>query len=640
MRPQSLLPLLALGRAAQAAVVVPGHDVSPRELNDLEVRSLVDDIWNDLKNSATCAGCQSILGLLKGLTVLGDGAFVSVIQGICKMAKVQDDDVCNGAVALEGPIIAADIRKMTLGSRTSDAFCTTFFGLCGFPAVADWKVPFPSSKPSNGRPNPSGKDPIKIVHYSDVHVDRLYVPGSSTDCKKPICCRPYTDADKPGTSKSPAGPNGDHKCDTPISLEDSLYQAINQIVPDAAFTIFTGDVVDHAVWETSISYNQQSIQQAYGSMNQSLKLVYGTAGNHEGQPVNSFQPNSIGKDAKWIYDLLSTEWSSWIGQDAVADADRIGAYSTKYPGGNLRVISLNTNLFYRSNFWLYQSFDDKDPDLQIAWLVKELDAAEKAGENVYIIGHMPLGEQDALPDGSNYLDQVVNRYSSTIAAMFFGHTHVDHFEISYADYNSRSAANALVTSYIAPSLTPTSGMPSFRVYEVDPDTFAVLDATTYIADMTNAAFQTSGPVWTKFYSAKEAYGNAVSPPVTDAKAELTPAFWHQLTESFEADDALFGAYIARKSRGWNVGKCDGDCKTAELCQIRAARAENNCFKLTPGINLSRRDDGVNAHGEHDDCGAPVTLQAFSSLVESKENLQKLQDMIDEATADAAKAGKV
>ena len=37
-----------------------------------------------------------------------------------------------------------------------------------------------------------------------------------------------------------------------------MYRAINQIVPDAAFSIFTGDIVDHAIWKTSEAYNEQS----------------------------------------------------------------------------------------------------------------------------------------------------------------------------------------------------------------------------------------------------------------------------------------------------------------------------------------------------------------------------------------------
>ena len=30
-----------------------------------------------------------------------------------------------------------------------------------------------------------------------------------------------------------------------------MYNAIKTIVPDAAFSMFTGDIVDHAVWETT-----------------------------------------------------------------------------------------------------------------------------------------------------------------------------------------------------------------------------------------------------------------------------------------------------------------------------------------------------------------------------------------------------
>lgn len=67
--------------------------------------------------------------------------------------------------------------------------------------------------------------------------------------------RPYTEADEPGKNANPAGPNGDHMCDAPFTLEASMYKAINEIVPDAAFTIFTGDIVDHAIWNTSQAYN-------------------------------------------------------------------------------------------------------------------------------------------------------------------------------------------------------------------------------------------------------------------------------------------------------------------------------------------------------------------------------------------------
>ncbi|KAM0452211.1 hypothetical protein ACHAPV_008764 [Trichoderma viride] len=642
MRPSLTFTLLALGSVARGAVSLEDSSLSPRDIEDfkraIEARSLVDDIWNDIKNAATCSACQGILILLMGVAEFGNSAFVNIATGLCELAKVEDTDVCVGTIALEGPIIANSLRNMDLGSETAQLFCESFLGLCAEPTVPKWNVPFPSPKPSTGRPAPSGKTPLKVVQYSDIHIDPLYVSGSSTNCTKPICCRPYTAADKPGSSTSPAGPNGDHNCDAPVSLETSLYQAIQELVPDAAFTIFTGDIVDHAVWNTSQAYNEQSITSAYTSMSQYLGLVYGTAGNHEASPVNAFPVASISNSSQWVYDLLSDEWTRWVGASEKADIVNFGAYSTKYPNGNLRIISLNTNFYYRMNFWLYQETMEQDPDGQIAWLVSELDAAEKAGERVYIIGHMPLGVGDAFHAGSNYVDQVVNRYSSTIAAMFFGHTHVDHFEISYSNYSSQDAAHAIMTSYICPSLTPTSGMPSFRVYDVDPETFAVLDTTTYIADMTNAAFQTTGPVWTKYYSAKEAYGSKLSPPVTDPAAELTPAFWHNVTALFQSDPNTFNQYIAYKSRGWNVASCTGDCATAELCQLRAARSENNCQTITPGLHFNKRSEVVDEQ-EHlvnsDECGLSAGMKTLSSLAMRKDLLEELASKYNALKGSAA-----
>ncbi|KAL6805627.1 Metallo-dependent phosphatase-like protein [Trichoderma sp. SZMC 28012] len=645
MRPSSTLSLLALGSVAQAAVSLENSSLPPRDIENIEraieARSLADDIWNDIKNAATCTACQGILVLLKGIAVFGDGAFVSVATELCKLAKVEDDDVCEGTVGLEGPIIADAIRNMDLGSDTSKLFCGSFLGLCPEPSVPQWKIPFPSPKPQTGRPAPSGKTPLKVVQYSDIHIDPLYVSGSSSNCTKPICCRPYTAADEPGKSTSPAGPNGDHKCDTPVGLEISMYQAIKNIVPDAALTLFTGDIVDHAIWNTSQPYNQKQISDAYTYMSQYLGIVYGTAGNHESNPTNAFPPRSISNSSQWVYDALSDQWTRWVGASAESEIESIGAYSTKYPNGNLRVISLNTNFYYRMNFWLYQEGIEQDPDSQIQWLVSELDAAEKAGERVYIIGHMPLGEGDAFHAGSNYLDQVVNRYSSTIAAMFFGHTHVDHFEVSYSDYNSRDASHAVMASYICPSLTPTSGMPSFRVYDVDPETFAVLDTTTYIADMTNADFQTTGPVWTKLYSAKETYGSKLNPPVTDASVELTPAFWHNVTALFESNSDVFNEYISLKSRGWNVASCTGDCKTQELCQLRAGRSENNCVVPSIGLHLNKRSDELHEHDhshhrshDHQECGMSAGMKTLGSLAVRKDLLDELETRANELKAKA------
>jgi sphingomyelin phosphodiesterase len=140
-----------------------------------------------------------------------------------------------GAIALEGPILAHDLRLMSIGSRTSQLFCLTVFGLCQWPSVQPYTVSM-SPKPNTARPAPSGKTPLQIVHISDIHVDLSYEVGASYNCTKNICCRPYTSADAPGNTPYPAGEYGNPACDSPLSLEESLYAAVENLVPDRSFT--------------------------------------------------------------------------------------------------------------------------------------------------------------------------------------------------------------------------------------------------------------------------------------------------------------------------------------------------------------------------------------------------------------------
>lgn len=554
-----------------------------------------------------------------------------------------DDDVCEGAIGLEGPIIAHGMRHMDVGSKTAKLFCINFLGLCEYPKVNAWNVPFASEKPSQSRPIPSSQTPIKIVHFSDTHVDPFYKEGANANCTKPICCRPYTKADEPDNNNAPAGPNGDHNCDTPIVLQQSMFNAIQTLVPDATFGMFNGDIVDHAIWATSIGQNTANINDVYNLAKGILPILYGTAGNHEQHPTNAFPTTSQNRDDnEWVYSLLSDLWGPWIGEAAATTTVmQFGAYSAKFPGGGLRIISLNTNMYYIQNYWLYQKNMERDPSGQLKWLASELQAAEDAGDRAYIIGHMPMGGHDAFHDGSNYFDQIVNRYENTIAAMFFGHTHKDEFQVSYRDYGNRTAETAMAVAYIMPSLTPTDGHPAFRVYKVDPATFAILDAETYIADMSAEGFQTSGPKWNKYYSAREVYGPLVSHPPGETD-ELGPRFWHEVTEVLERDPTALQAYLDRKSRGYEHETCTSvKCIASTVCLLRGGRAQDNCYKPEPGhVSFRRSKRDVNGepslrrdvtHRHKDACGFSATIETLSTLVGRK-------DLVEQFIMGAVQAG--
>ena len=392
--------------------------------------------------------------------------------------------------------------------------------------------------------------------------------------------------------------------------------AIESINP--AFTIFTGDVVAHDVWLVNEPRVVTDLNTTYSTFS-ALNLVYPSVGNHDTAPVNAFPPKglNVSPSPQVEYDAMSADWHTWIGDAGAKSTDDYGSYSVRYPSGNLRMISFNSIFYYTLNFWMYEEPMQQDPSGQFAWLVNELQAAENVGERAWLISHVPSGSSDFFHDYSNYFNQIIQRYEATIAAMFYGHTHLDQFEVAYSDYSKRSFDNAIAMSYITPSMTPTSGPPSFRVYSVDPDTFGILDFTEYTADI----YSGTAPTWTKYYSAKEAYGSLLTPPVTDPAAELTPAFWHNVTVLFENNDSVFQQFIARKSRGYNATACTGSCKSDELCALRAADSTFNCGKFTPGLHINKRDDAPEQH--RDQCEGSTFPSILATITQDQEKFVSL-----------------
>jgi len=258
------------------------------------------------------------------------------------------------------------------------------------------------------------------------------------------------------------------------------------------------------------------------------------------------------------------------------DIKQIASYVTQIVP-KLRLISLNTQYCVEANFWLYAN--QTDPDGSLAWLVKQLQAAENAGDKVHIIGHVPPGDNSCLRMWSaNYYD-IINRYENTVVGQFFGHTHSDQFIMFYENGNFSGRPTNVM--YVAPSVTTFSWrMPTYRVYTVDSISFEVLETETYMLNLTEANL-TNKTEWKLEYTATEAYN----------LQSLYPSDWNNLLQRFIQNETFFDETYSRYFDR-NDNQCDQKCYFTRLCEIRSGRShdkEDLCFDI-PGYENKTRDN--------------------------------------------------
>ncbi len=352
-----------------------------------------------------------------------------------------------------------------------------------------------------------------------------------------------------------------------------------------AWTVYTGDLVSHdsqnQLSRAYVEYTETTIYDLFKAYIQGP--VFPVLGNHDSNPEAIDGPHSLpgplGQQFSWNYDHVSALWKNngWLDSATAQEAAiHYAAYSVKNQYG-LRIITLNTDFWYKSNYLNFINTTDPDVSGTFSFMITELQAAEDAGERVWILGHVLSGW-----DGSNPLDnptdlfyQIVDRYSPhVIANIFWGHTHEDQVMIYYANNGTvMNSSTALTSGWIGPSVTPLTNLNSgYRLYEVDTGSFDIYEAYTFYSDVeTYSTLNGTGPTYSFEYSTREAYGAAAKWP---ADAPLNATFWHDVTVAMESNRSLvtqFNTYQGKMSvRSPN---CTSEaCAEAKICYIRAGSA--------------------------------------------------------------------
>lgn len=605
-----ILQLLAAGLvAAQSKPRLAPDAKGPLTPDGATTDSIVSSVLQQLNNmfnransNTICGICKDALGIAKSISTISDGAVLGkVIEGLCGNPKFEDSKACrlphNAAMAIaQGHSNMLNdagnvLTIMDPQSVDGDLFCHHFiFGSCPAPDMPDadlssWWPP----KPANARePDPSGHT-FNVLHLSDIHFQKGYQVGSEAQCADFMCCSGTSKYEKNANPSFPAPIMGYYKCDSPDALIRSTMEHVTNGRFHYDFALFTGDMVDHN--PLLVSY-EESIEQEEASLKYMKDYlggipVYPVLGNHDTYPFSQVAQDASGYANlfSWNSDLMAHLWEEygWIDSDAAQMVkEHYGGFALTTRQG-LRVISLNSNFWYTWNMYNYWNTTEPDTSGIFRFLANELLDCENNGQRAWVIAHVPPNGDDALAMPSTILTQIVERFSPhVIAAVFFGHTHQDEFQLVYRtgsastelDEGDKVPRNALMTAWISQSITPlTNFNPGWRYYEVDSATFSIMDSHNYYTRL-NDSFPDNLDylVWEHLYSARASYaarmGSSGSRWWPDA-APLNATFWHYVAQRIRKDSEFAQLYL---DNGYRRSPYTPECEHDETCQD-----QNYCY---------------------------------------------------------------
>ncbi|KGL85340.1 Acid sphingomyelinase-like phosphodiesterase 3a, partial [Tinamus guttatus] len=391
-------------------------------------------------------------------------------------------------------------------------------------------------------------------HISDLHLDPTY--HINPDRTK-VC------SSSKGVNASDPGPFGDFLCDSPYQLILSAFAFMKDSEQQVSFMIWTGDSPPHVpVRELST----KMVINIIGNMSSTIRhffpeiQVFPALGNHDYWPQDQLPVTT-----SEVYNAVADFWKPWLTDDAISTFKKGGFYTQLFKSNvssqPLRIISLNTNLYYSPNS---VTVNITDPANQLAWLEGVLETSSQKKEKVYIIGHVPVGylpyarNTTAIREYYNErLIKIFRKYSDVIAGQFFGHTHRDSIMVLLDEKGNDACSFFLVNNKVIFScmLLPIS-LYKYCKKEIGNITYKSSSHTHAPRD----ANKKNESNWKLEYILTKAYG------VEDLKPQSLYEIAKQLSVPHSR---LFEQYYSNFIVSYDTTiVCEGGCKACQICAIQ------------------------------------------------------------------------
>lgn len=366
--------------------------------------------------SSNCTKCVEALKIGQYVAQRVPTMVPDAMVALCTAMKFHSKTTCKDDYASTnfGAIWTQILALGDMGGMDGQYVCNSLSStFCPSPYTlpSDTTGLFPKPKPKNPQvPAPSGNR-VKVLHMSDFHLDPRYDVGQEANCSSSLCCRPSHSSSSSGISL-PAPLYGAYMCDTPYFLGVSALESIGTLTGTShnnsteadqfAWTVYTGDLVSHdSQNQLSRNYTEYAEYSIYYMFKHYIPSgpIFPVLGNHDSNPEAIDAPHSLpgvlGQQQSWNYHHVSALWqhNGWITPQAAAQARmHYAAYSINHPKyPKLRIITLNTDFWYKSNYLNFINTTNPDNSGNLHFLAQELQAAEDAGERVWILGHVLSG---------------------------------------------------------------------------------------------------------------------------------------------------------------------------------------------------------------------------------------------------------
>ncbi|KAH8697378.1 Metallo-dependent phosphatase-like protein, partial [Talaromyces proteolyticus] len=275
----------------------------------------------------------------------------------------------------------------------------------------------------------------RFLHITDLHLDRFYKPGTSTD-ENEACHHGEGDAGSFGSAGT--------DCDSPESLINETFAWIDKnLKDDIDFVVWTGDSARHDNDER-IPRTENQVEEFNAVVVKKFEDVFrsgrnddpsGTLaipivpniGNNDVMPHNIFEkgPN------RWT-EILSKLWKPFIPEEQRHTFLQGGWFETEVIPNKLSVFSLNTLYFFDSNNAVDGCAQKSEPGYQqMEWLRVQLQLLRERGMKAILMGHVPparSGDKQAWDETCwQKYTLWLRKYRDVVVVGLYGHMNIDHF---------------------------------------------------------------------------------------------------------------------------------------------------------------------------------------------------------------------